>query len=343
MVYKKTPVTIDGYRLAYYEYGEDRYSLQFDGNGGYDQALNVLIGEVTQPDRRTPPHVNWSNLQNGIGRSDQGVGYSQHTLEESEIVQIPACIEMKAAWELANGRPLEEPFWMAMVNWNAPNAFIPHSSLMKILELARAVAQGETDQVVLLTVAQGSRTKVIRPGKSAPQKPKPNYDLVTRYARELSTLSASGKTQDLASASAKRRILKIELEALGLYPEGVHDRLIGSFDRADQQALRQLLASILSLNEYAGSEARRQWIPEATENDTLAQVPVAFDLFAQQPFPEDWHAFDALGRCERIWKDQQITAPTFSYVKLFGRRLKLITNYEDGERLVITSIHEMKL
>jgi hypothetical protein len=141
--------------------------------------------------------------------------------------------------------------------------------------------------------------------------------------------------ESLATSSAKRRFFRIELETSGIQPDHVNAMHVAAARDADCEALATWLDSLRKLCEYARSEARRKWNPKATAADLASQVPVASDWFLQSTYLPDWDEMDFLGRCESIWADNGFTGEGMMFTRIFNHRVKMLTGYEDGLRLVM--------
>lgn len=141
--------------------------------------------------------------------------------------------------------------------------------------------------------------------------------------------------ESLATLGAKRRFLRIELEVAGIHPDHVNAEQVGAARELGCDALADYLQSLQRLNSYARSEARRKWNSSATENDLASSVPVASDWFLESTFPAEWDAMDFLSRCESIWREQGFTGEGMMFTRIFNHRVKMLTGYEDGTRLVL--------
>lgn len=155
--------------------------------------------------------------------------------------------------------------------------------------------------------------------------------------RVASMLPFRGKqdVESLATLGAKRRFLRIELEVAGIQPDHVDVEQVGAARELGCDALADYLQSLIRLNSYARSEARRKWNPSATANDLASQVPVASDWFLESSFPTEWDAMDLLSRCEAIWREQAFQSEGMMFTRIFNYRVKMLTGYEDGMRLVL--------
>lgn len=146
------------------------------------------------------------------------------------------------------------------------------------------------------------------------------------------------KKQDIdsvATSSAKRRFFRIELETSGINPDHVTPEHVIAAHDAGCDALATWLDSLRKLSEYARSEARRKWNKDAQPTDLASQVPVASDWFLQSSYLPDWDEMDFLSRCESIWKNNGFTGEGMMFTRIFNYRVKMLTGYEDGLRLVL--------
>ncbi len=141
--------------------------------------------------------------------------------------------------------------------------------------------------------------------------------------------------ESLATSSAKRRFFRIELESSDIRPDHVNAALVEAARAAGCDALASWLEGLRKLGEYASSEARRKWNPKATATDLASQVPIASDWFLQSTIPSDWDAMDFLSRCESIWTENGFTGEGMMFTRILNHRVKMLTGYEDGLRLVL--------
>jgi hypothetical protein len=154
-------------------------------------------------------------------------------------------------------------------------------------------------------------------------------------AASMLALLKKQDVESLATSSAKRRFFRIELETSGIQPDQVGQQHVDAARAAGCTALATWLESLRKLCEYARSEARRKWNPKAQPTDRAAQVPIASDWFLQSTFPSDWDAMDFLSRCEAIWTENGFTGEGMMFTRIFDYRVKMLTGYEDGLRLVL--------
>ncbi|MBK9451105.1 MAG: hypothetical protein IPN95_17195 [Bacteroidetes bacterium] len=141
--------------------------------------------------------------------------------------------------------------------------------------------------------------------------------------------------ESLATSSAKRRFFRIELETSGIDPDRVTTAHVEAAKAAGCTSLATWLDSLRKLCEYAGSEARRKWNPAATASDRASQVPIASDWFLQSTYLPEWDEMDFLSRCESIWTGNGFTGEGMMFTRIFNYRVKMLTGYEDGLRLVL--------
>lgn len=166
----------------------------------------------------------------------------------------------------------------------------------------------------------------------------PSNDTLKYLDGRAASMLALLKKQDvesLASSSAKRRFFRIELESSDIQPNHVDAALVDAARAAGCDALATWLDSLRKLGEYARSEARRKWNPKATAADLASQVPIASDWFLQSTYLPDWDEMDFLSRCESIWTDNGFTGEGMMFTRIFNHRVKMLTGYEDGLRLVL--------
>jgi hypothetical protein len=166
----------------------------------------------------------------------------------------------------------------------------------------------------------------------------PSLDILKSLDGRAASMLALLKRQDvegLATSSAKRRFFRVELEVAGIEPDRIPTELIDKCVDSGCESLAIWLGSLRKLGEYAKSEARRKWNPDATANDKASQVPVASDWFLQSTYPKDWDEFDFLSRCESIWRGNNFTGGGMLFTRIFNYRVKMQAGYEDGLRLVL--------
>ena len=130
-------IKIDGYSLVKGNLGAIEY-LQFVGETA--EQLQVFLAEITRPDGEG--EKNLARIRQGITRPGPGIAYERYPLD-SRYLEGEPFTNFKLWWESNNKRPLDEPIWTAMVEWE-PNVegFIPHSTLMKILDAQVTLSSG---------------------------------------------------------------------------------------------------------------------------------------------------------------------------------------------------------
>ncbi|MGI0495295.1 hypothetical protein ACN4EG_26245 [Alkalinema pantanalense CENA528] len=62
------------------------------------------------------------------------------------------------------------------------------------------------------------------------------------------------------------------------------------------------------------------------------------DWFIASIVPEELNHFDFLSRCERIWTDSEPAEAAMLFTRIFNYRVKFVTGYEDGMRLVLCRV-----
>lgn len=166
----------------------------------------------------------------------------------------------------------------------------------------------------------------------------PSPEILKSLDGRAASMLALLKKQDvdsLATSSAKRRFFRIELDVSGINPDHISSALIEAAVQADCKDLAIWLGSLKKLGEYAASDERIKWNPDAKKSDLASNVPIASDWFLQSSFPKDWNEFDFLSRCESIWKGNNIQGAGMLFTRIFDYRVKMLTGYEDGIRLVM--------
>ena len=161
-------------------------------------------------------------------------------------------------------------------------------------------------------------------------------DGLERRAADIVALARQYDPQSQATLSAKRRFFLIELEVAGLHPDAITAQQEADVRAFGCTALAALLHGFHRLNDYSASPERLEWNPGAQPGRT--QVPVSFDWFIASDVPQDWNWLDFLSRCERIWRDEGITGEGLLFTRIFHHRVKFVTGYEDGMRLVISRV-----
>ena len=166
----------------------------------------------------------------------------------------------------------------------------------------------------------------------------PSSEILQSLDGRAASMLALVKKQDvesLATSSAKRRFFRVELEVAGIDPDHISAELIEAAVNAKCTDLAVWLGSLKKLGEYARSEERQKFNPEATNTDLASQVPIASDWFLQSSYLAEWDDFDFLSRCESIWKENGFTGEGMLFTRIFDYRVKMLAGYEDGLRLVM--------
>lgn len=124
--------------------------LQIDGFPAKRWHMNTLFqqAKLTQPEHNP---LNWMvlDLERRFGRNLErqiaflrrgepnpgpGTTFARFDLGHSEL-DHPAFTAMKAIWEAATGRRLDEPVWKVQNDWEPATAFIPQSSLERFVRI----------------------------------------------------------------------------------------------------------------------------------------------------------------------------------------------------------------
>jgi hypothetical protein len=166
----------------------------------------------------------------------------------------------------------------------------------------------------------------------------PSPEILQYLDGRAASMLALRKRQDvesLGTLSAKRRFIRVELDSSGIDPDHVTVELIAAAQAADCPSLAIYLDSLYRLGRYAGSPERQKWNPAAKATDLASQVPVASDWFLQSTYRDEWEEFDFLSRCESIWASNNPTGEGMLFTRIFDYRVKMMTGYEDGMRLVL--------
>jgi hypothetical protein len=161
-------------------------------------------------------------------------------------------------------------------------------------------------------------------------------DGLERRASDIVALARQHDAASQATLSAKRRFFLIELEVAGLHADAVTAQQEADVRTFGYSHLASILHGLHRLHDYSSSPERLEWNPAAQPGRT--NVPVSFDWFIASDVPQDWNWKDFLGRCERIWRDQEITGEGLFFTRIFHHRVQFVTGYEDGMRLVITRV-----
>jgi hypothetical protein len=161
-------------------------------------------------------------------------------------------------------------------------------------------------------------------------------DGLERRAQDIVALARAFDADSQATLSAKRRFFLIEMEVAGLHPDQVTAQQEADVRALGCSSLAALLHGFHRLNEYSSSPERLEWNPGAQPGRN--NVPVSFDWFIASDVPQDWNWKDFLSRCERIWRDQEVAGEGLLFTRIFNHRVKFVTGYEDGLRLVISRV-----
>jgi hypothetical protein len=124
----------DGYTLliiAGYAEGHLQY------RGEKEQQLNALMSEVHRPE--PAGSQNRANFRNRVEKPGPGIGYGCYVVENCELGDEKEYHEWKARWEQANMRPLEGYVWAVWTDWTHGAGYMPHETLMKIIDTQEAI------------------------------------------------------------------------------------------------------------------------------------------------------------------------------------------------------------
>jgi hypothetical protein len=286
--------------------------------------LNGFIGEVTQPNRIPPPEENWSNIQAGIGRSDQGMGYGRYEHNDPENDQ-PRVHLMRAGWEWFNEKPLEEAIWhIFLAGYDTEWAFIPESSLYRILRLAMDVKSGKMDEINELIDKQENpackKRSVSLSGKTRFSWdrnvfPFPTAATATLFKDQIIPLSAwenyliyngeRGYFRDhrmfwAYGGHSLTSELRLFFTQMGLFPLGLKTDHLREAENGGFERIANLLRSMLMLRRYAGSEVRRKWVGKARKSHDLKNLSIDWMWFARTRVPKGWDEMETLARIEKL-------------------------------------------
>lgn len=165
-----------------------------------------------------------------------------------------------------------------------------------------------------------------------------NYALesLEKRATDIIALAQQYDAESQATLSAKRRFFLVELDVAGLQSERITAQQVAEIQTAGYPNLATLLGYFRRLEEYSNSPERIQWNPISLPG--RSNVPICFDWFIASTVPEDWDGRDFLSRCERIWSDQSPSGEGLLFTRIFDHRVKFVTGYEDGLRLVLCRV-----
>lgn len=107
--------------------------------GSLGPLLSVVIGIVTSQTPQAPQAL--ENIRRGSEYADGYVWYGpiDSSFDGDEEYEC-----WKANWEKENGRTADEDIWGIKADWENGTAFLPHSTLTKILDLAVRLQKGES-------------------------------------------------------------------------------------------------------------------------------------------------------------------------------------------------------
>lgn len=125
-------------------------ALEVDGFPARRWDMNGLFHQVKLTLPRHNP-INWmvlglaaeftqdlprqlESLARGVARSGPGTSFARFVPGHAAL-DHPEFADMKAAWEAARAQPLDEPVWRVQNDWEPGVAFIPQSSLERLVRL----------------------------------------------------------------------------------------------------------------------------------------------------------------------------------------------------------------
>ncbi|MBD2329137.1 hypothetical protein [Alkalinema sp. FACHB-956] len=155
-------------------------------------------------------------------------------------------------------------------------------------------------------------------------------------SQDIVTLAQQYDFDSQVSLSVKRRFFLIELDVAGLTPDTLTMEQVNAISTQGYPYLTQLLTAFQRITQYSSSPERLQWNPGAQPG--RVNVPISMDWFIASIVPEDLNHFDFLSRCERIWADSNPTGEGMLFTRIFNYRVKFVTGYEDGLRLVLCRV-----
>jgi len=158
-------------------------------------------------------------------------------------------------------------------------------------------------------------------------------------ATEMAALVGKNDADSLTSLSAKRRVFKIELQSSNLWNVPIAPEVWSRITDLGLKDLYAYLSSVDKLLHYSRSSERKKWNPEIPETKAeIDSLPLSFDWFVNSSFDPDWEPLDFVSRCERIYLDQNLSAPGMVFTRIFDRQVKMIADFEDGLSLKLSSV-----
>ncbi len=155
-------------------------------------------------------------------------------------------------------------------------------------------------------------------------------------SRDIVNLAQQYDADSQVTLSVKRRFFLVELDVAGLSPDTLTVDQINAIRTQGYPYLTQLLTAVQQINQYSSSPERLQWNPDAQPG--RVNVPICMDWFIASIVPEELNHLDFLSRCERIWADSDPNGEGMLFTRIFNDRVKFVTGYEDGMRLVLCRV-----
>ncbi|MEM1000923.1 MAG: hypothetical protein AAGN35_27965 [Bacteroidota bacterium] len=321
---------IDGFVL-YLQTQAGKATVRFAGQ--YGSSLSGAIQHVTMADAREESDRNWRELQAGNPILNQG--FSCRPIEKAQIETEPGYLDMQNAWEQSTGRTLQETVWGIGYVHDGRLAYIPNSSLLKVLRLAREVFTGEMESIEKLlkeneVAPTGSSQSVVARLSDF------DYLPIAQLANQYKALQQPGQPQFEA----------VRTELMDAIDE--HERYLRPWSAEDLYSLEyhgyydllEVARSINQLHAYVRSEVRHKIVPGASPNSNIDYAPFGYDLLAFTELTAAPNLFLILAEIESQLTDRKL--PLASGTQIFPAQgthwhVSYIYNSED-QRTEITRI-----
>lgn len=251
--------------------------------------------------------------------------------------------EARELWRELTGSEPGEDSYMVGTTFTPRDIIVPRKVLLEIISTLQALRQ------------QGAATSPTEPDDNDQQatQNQPESDLETDtqvdedWLRELeeravtlATLEQDEQTQEtVATASAKRRFLLVELDEVGLLSESRFQEL---HQRLEQLHLPMLIAyhtAAMQLNAYFRSPERKRYFPDV-DTQPILHAPVSLDWFRLHvPAPEAYSPYDWLAFCESVFRmnDNYTEGEGEVYTQLGNQWYRLRWRKDDGVTPVLLS------
>jgi hypothetical protein len=251
--------------------------------------------------------------------------------------------EARRRWREWTGSEPDEDSYVVGTTFTRSQVLVPRRALQEIISALQALRQ------------QGAAKSPTEPDDNDQQatqnQPESDLEIDTQvdedWLRELeeravtlATLEQDEQTQGtVATASAKRRFLLLELDEVGLLSESRFQEL---HQRLEQLHLPMLIAyhtAAMELNAYFRSPERKRYFPDVDAQPIL-HAPVSLDWFRLHvPAPEVYSPYDWLAFCESVFRmnDNYTRGEGEVYTQLGNQWYRLRWRKDDGVTPVLLS------